>query len=92
MPETNGIEFLEAVRDMYPNLPFILFTGKGSEEIASDAISAGVIDYLQKQRGTDQYTILTNRIRTAVEGARAERERRRMRERMELASDRSARS
>ncbi|AUV82553.1 hybrid sensor histidine kinase/response regulator [Salinigranum rubrum] len=85
MPGTNGLEFLEAVRATYPDLPFILFTGKGSEEIASRAISAGVTDYLQKEHGTDQYTILANRIRNAVEGARAERERRRMRERMELA-------
>jgi len=29
MPGRNGIEFLEAVRDEYPDLPFILFTGKG---------------------------------------------------------------
>ena len=42
MPEMNGIEFLETVRGTYPELPFILFTGKGSEQVASDAIAAGV--------------------------------------------------
>jgi DNA-binding NtrC family response regulator len=52
MPQTNGIEFLDSVREEYPELPFILYTGKGSEAIASDAISAGVTDYLQKQSGT----------------------------------------
>ena len=31
MPGLNGIEFLEAVRADHPNLPFVLFTGKGSE-------------------------------------------------------------
>ncbi|WP_152039615.1 PAS domain S-box protein [Salinigranum salinum] len=67
MPGTNGIEFLEAVRADYPDLPFILFTGKGSEEIASDAVSAGVTDYLQKEHGTDQYTILANRIVNVTE-------------------------
>lgn len=45
MPGQTGIEFLEVVRDQYANLPFILFTGQGSDEIASDAISAGVTDY-----------------------------------------------
>jgi len=40
MPRTNGIEFLEAVRDQHPELPFILYTGKGSEEVAGEAISA----------------------------------------------------
>ncbi len=67
MPGQNGIEFLQTVRERYPDLPFLLFTGKGSEEIASDAISAGVTDYLQKGGGTDQYTVLANRIRNAVE-------------------------
>ena len=65
MPEQTGLEFLESVRDQYPDLPFILFTGKGSEEIASQAISAGVTDYLQK-RGTEQYDRLAARIRHAV--------------------------
>jgi PAS domain S-box-containing protein len=67
MPGKNGIDFLDAVREDYPNLPFILFTGKGDEEIASDAISAGVTEYLQKGTGTSQYTVLANRIRNAVE-------------------------
>jgi PAS domain S-box-containing protein len=74
MPGTNGIDFLEAVRDDYPDLPFILFTGKGTEEIASQAISAGVTDYLQKEGGSDQYTLLANRIENAVEKYRAEQE------------------
>ncbi len=72
MPERNGIEFLEAVRETYPDLPFILYTGKGSEEIASEAISAGVTDYLGKGAGTSQYTVLANRIENAVAQYRAE--------------------
>ena len=74
MPGDNGIEFLERVRGIDAELPFILFTGKGSEEIASDAISAGVTDYLQKESATSQYTVLANRIRNAVEKHRAKRE------------------
>ena len=50
MPRQNGIEFLKAIRMKYPDLPFILHTGKGSEEVASEAISAGATDYLQKER------------------------------------------
>ena len=72
MPEINGIEFLEAVRDDYPELPFILFTGKGSEEVASEAISKGVTDYLQKGSGTDQYALLANRVKNAVERTKAD--------------------
>ena len=73
MPGMDGLDFLEAVREEYPDLPFILFTGRGSEEIASEAISAGVTEYLNKGTGTDQYTVLANRIDNAVEEYRAER-------------------
>lgn len=67
MPGQTGIEFLEAVRDRYPDLPFILFTGKGSEEVASDAITAGVSDYLHKHPGPEQFTLLANRVKNAIE-------------------------
>jgi len=71
MPRRDGLEFLRDVRDEHPELPFILFTGKGSEEIASEAISAGVTDYLQKKSGTEQYQLLANRIRNAVDRRQA---------------------
>ncbi|WP_254840550.1 hybrid sensor histidine kinase/response regulator [Natronomonas marina] len=74
MPGTDGIEFLEAVREEYPELPFVLFTGKGSEAVASEAISAGVTDYLQKGAGTEQFELLANRITNAVSQARSERQ------------------
>jgi len=72
MPGMNGLEFLEVVREDHSELPFVLFTGKGDEEIASDAISAGVTDYLQKDTGTDQYTVLANRVHNAVEKRRSQ--------------------
>ncbi|MGZ0748591.1 response regulator [Haloparvum sp. AD34] len=72
MPGQNGIEFLETVRENHPELPFILFTGKGSEAVASDAFSAGATDYLQKEGGTDQYTVLANKVTNYVEKYRAE--------------------
>ena len=77
MPGKDGLEFLEEVREKYPELPFVLFTGKGSEEIASEAISAGVTDYLQKGSGTDQYTVLANRVKNATEKHHTEKEMRR---------------
>ncbi|WP_336336495.1 response regulator [Haloarcula brevis] len=71
MPGTDGLEFLEAVRARAPDLPFILFTSQGSEALASDAISAGVTDYIQKVHGTHQYAVLARRVRNAVEQVRA---------------------
>jgi PAS domain S-box-containing protein len=70
MPGNDGIDFLQAVRETHPELPFILFTGKGSESVASEAIAAGVTDYLQKGSGSEQYELLANRIDNAVEARR----------------------
>ena len=86
MPSKDGIEFLESVRDEYSDLPFILFTGKGSEEIASKAVSAGVTDYLQKGSGKDQFTVLANRITNAVEAYRTRHEHQRL-ERIQKATN-----
>jgi PAS domain S-box-containing protein len=71
LPDQNGIKFLEAVRQDFPDIPFILYTGKGSEEVASEAISAGVTGYLQKEAGTSQYELLANRVTNAVEQYRS---------------------
>ncbi|WP_211313656.1 PAS domain S-box protein [Halarchaeum salinum] len=73
MTGTDGIGFLETVRADDPELPFILFTGRGSEELASRAISAGVTDYLRKERGTEQYALLAQQVVHAVERVRAHR-------------------
>uniref|UniRef100_UPI0020C0FD7B PAS domain S-box protein n=1 Tax=Salinarchaeum laminariae TaxID=869888 RepID=UPI0020C0FD7B len=87
MPGTDGLEFLDIVREEHPDLPFLLYTGKGSEEVASEAISAGVTDYLQKETGTDQYAVLANRITNAVEATRAQRERHRQLDAIESAQE-----
>ena len=72
MPGLDGVEFLKTVREEYPSLPFILFTGKGSEEVASEAISGGVTDYLQKETNTEQYELLCQQIKHAVARQRAQ--------------------
>ena len=74
MADMTGLAFLERVREVLPDLPFILFTGRGSEGIASEAISSGVTDYLQKTADADQYTLLANRIRNAIERYRTTQE------------------
>ncbi len=68
MPGMDGISFLHQVRSIHGDIPFILFTGKGREEVAIRAINEGVTYYLQK--GGDpksQFTELSHRIRIADE-------------------------
>ena len=68
MPVMNGIEFLIHVREKLGNIPFILFTGKGREEVVIKAIDSGVDFYLQK--GGDaksQFAELAHKIKKSVE-------------------------
>lgn len=74
MPGTDGLEFLKAVRETFGDIPFILFTGQGTEDVASKAISAGVTDYFQKTSGMEQYEILGHRVLHAVDQFRTEAE------------------
>ncbi|WP_058365685.1 receiver/sensor box histidine kinase [Haloparvum sedimenti] len=74
MPGRDGIELLEAARETNPRLPFVLFTSDGSEAVAAEAIRRGATDYLRKEAGASQYTVLANRIENAVTRYRAERE------------------
>ncbi|MCL7417048.1 MAG: response regulator, partial [Halalkalicoccus sp.] len=72
MPQLTGVELLERVRERDPDLPFVLFTGQGSETVASEAISAGVTDYVSKRGGLEGFELLANRVRGAVEQRRLE--------------------
>jgi len=58
MPEMSGLDVFAAVRNVDPEIPFILFTDTGSETIASEAISAGISDYVIKKTIKEQYTLL----------------------------------
>lgn len=64
MTQMNGIELAQKVREI-SDIPFILYTGQGSEEVASDAFNVGVNDYLRKEIEPDHYRVLAKRIKEA---------------------------
>jgi len=73
MPEMDGIEFLKRVRNSGNRIPFILFTGRGREEIVIQALNEGADFYLQKGgEPLSQFTELAYKIRQAVQRQRAE--------------------
>ena len=49
MPQKNGLQFLAELREKNIQIPFMLFTGKGREEIAIKALNLGADGYINKQ-------------------------------------------
>jgi PAS domain S-box-containing protein len=75
MPEIDGITFLRTIRQQLPDIPFILFTGRGREEVVIEAINSGADSYVQK--GGDpraQFKELSNLVRQIVRRRKAETE------------------
>ncbi|MEI7433234.1 MAG: PAS domain S-box protein [Methanomicrobiales archaeon] len=73
MPGMDGIQFLIEVRKRFGSVPFILFTGKGREEVVIQAINNGVDFYLQKGGAPEaQFAELGHKIQQAVQRKRAE--------------------
>ena len=48
MPEKTGLEFLKELRESGNNIPFVIFTGKGREEVAISALNLGADQYINK--------------------------------------------
>ncbi len=72
MPSKDGFEFLKELRDIGSNIPFIIFTGKGREEIAIKALNLGADRYFTKVGDPETvYGELAYGIRQAVERRRA---------------------
>ncbi|MFA4876465.1 MAG: PAS domain S-box protein [Methanoregula sp.] len=73
MPGTDGITFLQELRRNGSTIPFILFTGKGREDVVIDALNSGADFYLQKGGNIRaQYAELMHKIRAAVQRRQAE--------------------
>ena len=48
LPDIDGLELLALIRDRKPDLPIVVITGGGSEQIAAEAIKMGAMDYVTK--------------------------------------------
>jgi PAS domain S-box-containing protein len=73
MPDMDGIEFLKTVRASGNSIPFILFTGRGREEVVIQALNEGADFYLQKGgEPKSQFTELSNNILYAMMRRRSE--------------------
>jgi two-component system, sensor histidine kinase len=64
---TDGLAVLRAVKFRYPDLPVIMFTATGSQEIAVEAMKAGLDDYVIKAAA--HYIRLPVAVRSALKQA-----------------------
>lgn len=73
MPAINGLEFLKRLRSRGCNIPFILFTGRGREEVVIEALNSGADFYLQKGGApVAQFTELKHYVKQGVQRHRSE--------------------
>src|SRR5262245_40052692 len=61
MPNMNGLDLVEAVKNDFPNVPVIIMTAYGSEDIARQALLSGAASYVPKR-------VLASDLLTTVEG------------------------
>ncbi len=88
MPTIDGLELIEQLRNQDNDIPFIIFTGKGREEVAIRALNLGADYYIKK--GTDsksQYTELVHLINRVVKEKTLEKELYRSQERFKAFFD-----
>ncbi len=74
MPGIDGIDFLKELREeLETDIPFIMFTGKGREEVAIEALNLGADRYIQKGGAPkSQYEILADAINQEYEHHQSE--------------------
>jgi PAS domain S-box-containing protein len=78
MPGKDGLQFLRELRANRNSIPFIIFTGKGREEVAIEALNLGADQYLNKTGDpATVYCELAHGIQQAVEKNKTEEELRR---------------
>ncbi len=54
MPEMNGLEVLEHIRQMKITVPVIIVTGVKDKHVADDAMSLGAVDFIPKPIDLDR--------------------------------------
>lgn len=65
MPEINGLALIQAIRKDYSQIPVVMMTADGTEEIAVESLQAGAASYIPKRfLERDLMPTLTNLVKT----------------------------
>ena len=67
MPEKDGLQFLRELKEEGINTPFVMFTGKGKEQVAAEALRLGAFGFVNKNGHPEAvYAELTSTIQQAA--------------------------
>jgi DNA-binding NtrC family response regulator len=67
LPDGSGIDVLKWARNSFPDMMFIMVTGRGKVKDAVDAMRSGAQDYLEKPIDMESLVEHVNRVREMVE-------------------------
>jgi two-component system nitrogen regulation response regulator NtrX len=67
----DGLQLLDSVKDMHPELPIVMISGHGNIETAVAAIKRGAYDFIEKPFKADRLVLVADR---ALETSRLKRE------------------
>ncbi|MCU4717198.1 PAS domain S-box protein [Halapricum hydrolyticum] len=83
LPDSDGVEFLSMLRDVYPDVPVVFYPARGSERLASDALAAGATDYLPRRDEAIHLSKVADRLQKVCQHYRGQREQRAIAQRYE---------
>ena len=67
MPEVGGIEALQVIKEVSPELPIIMLSSAGTTQKLKQTLELGALDFIQKPYGSEQIKQAVERIRRQVE-------------------------
>lgn len=70
MPNQDGLALLGKIQEGWPNIPIILMTGHGEEELAHRGRQGGAFDFIQKPIERDAFVASVRRAIQARHGGR----------------------
>ncbi len=71
MPEKDGLQFLKELREKGDNKPFVVFTGKGKEQVAAEALKLGAFGFISKNGNAETvYAKLASTIQQATRNSK----------------------
>lgn len=67
MPEVGGIETLQVIKDINPEIPVIMLSSAGTSQKLKQTLELGALDFIQKPYTSEQIKQAVEQIRRKVE-------------------------